>query len=120
MSLKQLINTLFKLSGGQALPSGSSIDLPIPTSGQWSQTFTAASDGYVEAYFLNSKAVEISNTTTKIRAKNETNISAGAYIPFAKVISLMCTSITRIQLMPFLNLLRRSALLSFTQEVCHG
>lgn len=78
------IRTIFKLSGSQALPSGSSIDLPIPTAGQWSQTFTAAFDGYVDAYFLNSKAVEISNTTTKIRAKVEANISAGVYIPVRK------------------------------------
>lgn len=82
--LLSYLRALFKLSGSQALPSGSSIDLPIPAAGQWSQTFTAAFDGYVEAFFLNSKAVELSNITTKIRTKVETDISAGAYIPVRK------------------------------------
>lgn len=56
----------------------------------------------------------------KLEQKTRQTYRQELIYPFAKVISLMCTSITRIQLMPFLNLLRRSALLSFTQEVCHG
>lgn len=84
MSFKSLAQSLLKLSGSQAMPSSSSVDLPIPASGQWSQVYTASFDGYVEAYFLNSKAIELSNITTKIRAQCEANISAGIYIPVRK------------------------------------
>lgn len=83
-SLKSLIQTLFKLAGSQAMPSSSSIDIQIPAAGQWSETFTASFDGYVVAYFLNSKAVELSNITTKVRAKEQTDISAGTFITVHK------------------------------------
>lgn len=84
MSIKSLIQSLFKLSGSQAMPSGSNIDLTIPQSNQWSEPYTASFDGYVVAYFLNSKAVELSNITTKVRAKEQTDISAGTFITVHK------------------------------------
>lgn len=84
MSFKSLAQSLFKLSGSQAMPSSSNIDLTIPASGQWSERFTASFDGYVEAYFLNSIVVELSNVTTTLRAKSQTEISAGVYLPVHK------------------------------------
>lgn len=84
MSFKSLAQSLFKLSGSQAMPSGSNIDLTIPQSGQWSEQFTAPFDGYVEAFFLYSNAVELSNVTTTLRTKSDCNVSAGAYLPVHK------------------------------------
>ena len=84
MSFKSLAQSLFKLSGSQAMPSSSNVDLAIPASGQWSEQFTAPFDGYVEAFFLNSRAVELSNVTTTLRTKTESEISAGAYLPVHK------------------------------------
>ena len=84
VNFKSLVEKLFHMSGSQAMPSSSNIDFAIPASGQWGQVYTASFDGYVVAYFLNSKAVELSNITTKVREKVETDISAGAYIPVRK------------------------------------
>lgn len=84
MSIKSLIQSLFKLSGSQAMPSSSNVDLAIPASGQWSEQFTAPFDGYVEAYFLNSKVSELSNVTTTLRTKSETETSAAVYLPVHK------------------------------------
>ena len=84
MSFKSLAQSLFKLSGSQAMPSSSNVDFAIPASGQWSEQFTAPFDGYVEAFFLNSRAVELSNVTTTLRTKIESEISAGAYLPVHK------------------------------------
>lgn len=78
------IRTLFKLSGSQALPSGSYINFDMPPSGQWSQLYTASFDGYVELFGLYFVAVELSNVTTTIRAKSQTTVSAGCFMPVKK------------------------------------
>lgn len=47
MSIKSLIQSLYKLSGSQAMPSESNIDLGnLPQSGTWSEIYIATSDGY--------------------------------------------------------------------------
>lgn len=84
MAIKSLIQSLYKLSGSQAMPSSSNVDLAIPASSQWSEQFTAPFDGYVEAYFLNSRATELSNVTTTLRTKSETEISGAVYLPVHK------------------------------------
>ena len=84
MSFKSLVQSLFRLSGSQAMPSSSNIDLAIPASGRWSEQFIASFDGYVETYFFNSRAVELSNVTTTLRTKSASDVSAGAYLPVHK------------------------------------
>lgn len=78
------IRTIFKLSGSQALPSGSYINFDIPPSKQWSQSYTASFDGYVELFGLDFVAVELSNVTSTIRTKSQTTKSAGCFMPVKK------------------------------------
>ena len=85
MSFKSLIQSLYKLSGSQAMPSESNIDLgSLPTSGTWSETYTAVSDGYFVLFGVYFTAVEISNITKHIRAKSSSSISAGIFVPVSK------------------------------------
>ena len=92
VTLKSLIQTLFKLSGGQAFPSSDRVQLTIPQSETWSQTYTASFDGYVHMWGLSATYVELSNITTGIRIKTETSGSAGLFIPVRKGDTFNCIS----------------------------
>lgn len=83
-TLKSLIQTLFKLSGGQAFPALGRVQLTIPQSGTWSQKYTASFDGYVHMWGFDATYVELSNITTGIRIRTETSTSAGLFIPVRK------------------------------------
>lgn len=83
-SLKDYIKTLFKLSGSQAFPTTSRVQLTIPQSETWSQTYTAPFDGYVQMWGFDVTYVELSNITTGIRIRTETSTSAGLFMPVKK------------------------------------
>lgn len=70
--------------------------------------------------FSTQKQSNSQTSQQKLEQKSRQTYRQELIYPFAKVISLMCTSITQIQLMPFLNSLKPSALLSLCKEVCHG
>lgn len=83
-SLKELLTSLFKLSGSQAMPSADYVDLGVPPNGNWSELYTASFDGYVVLFGIQCTAIEISNITTGLRVKTETSISSGIFIPVRK------------------------------------
>lgn len=89
-SLKDYIKTLFKLSGSQAFPTNSRVQLTIPQSETWSQTYTASFDGYVHMWGADATYIELSNITTGIRSRTETSASAGLFMPVKKGDTFNC------------------------------
>ena len=89
-SLKDYIQSLYKLSGGQAFPASDRVQLTIPQSDTWSQTYTASFDGYVHMWGSDATYVELSNITTGLRIKTETIVSAGLFMPVKKGDTFNC------------------------------
>lgn len=83
------LRTLFKLSGTQALPSGSVVSIGVPTTDVYFE-YTAPSDGYIVARIQNAtncRTVQIeTNTVPGVWVCNDEISSAywGAYIPVRK------------------------------------
>ena len=89
-TLKSLLESLFKLSGSQAFPASGRVQLTIPQSGTWSQTYTASYDGYVQMWGADATYIELSNITTGIRLRTETSTSAGLFMPVRKGDTFNC------------------------------
>ena len=86
-SLKEYIKTLFKLSGSQAMPSNSIIQVGAPENGV-ALNYTAPSDGYFCLRIVNATnatLAQIETTKNRILSLIPTNSSFGAItIPVKK------------------------------------
>ena len=83
-TLKSLIQTLFKLSGGQAYIDNQYQSIPQQESAIWGPKYVAPSDGYVCIWGDSISSVQIRNVNLGILVRAQANASAGAILPVRK------------------------------------
>ena len=84
MSVKSLVQSLFKLSGSQAFPSSQYQSFTTSVNHNWGEQHVAPSDGYVCVWGANVSSVEIGNISRGFSVRSQSTSSAGAMLPARK------------------------------------
>ena len=88
MSLKSYLQALFKLSGSQAMPSSSVVELPLDNTDNF-QSYVAPSDGFLAVLTSDADGkAECRNDSAQFVYSRSNGEAAAAFIPAAKGQSL--------------------------------